>query len=168
MAEEQGADNIAFCSMKNKLDIEECPVDDHFDKCIVVKAFSLSKNTTIFKRECTSRRLCEERKACSDPDFSDCQYECCSGDLCNNFDFTNNAVTNTPQPTISPTTRKYLELTVSEGVENTVTKKFEESTEVPKQSTQPVEKPTRIVPPTKTQTTSSNENEGKFIIFNGF
>lgn len=109
MGEEADTDNIAACSTETNLDIEHCPSEDYFDKCIVVRAFSRSKNTTIFKRECTSHRLCEERDACSDPDFSDCRFECCSGDLCNNFGFSDHKP-NFPQPTVARTTRKYQDL----------------------------------------------------------
>ncbi|CAB3986581.1 Hypothetical predicted protein [Paramuricea clavata] len=138
LGQEKDVDNIAACSTDNNLDVEECPLEDLFDKCVVVQAFSLSKNTTIFKRECTSRRLCEERRICSDPDFSDCRYECCTGDLCNSFGFTDDIDVRPkiPQPTVAGTTRKYQELVPSESVENVVTGNVKQTTVVPEVTTQ--------------------------------
>ncbi|XP_046850248.1 flocculation protein FLO11-like isoform X2 [Xenia sp. Carnegie-2017] len=81
------------CSSENNLQIEHCSLEDHFDKCIVIQAFSRTKNLTVIKRECASQRSCEQRESCADPDFSDCRFECCSGDLCNNFNFTDDKAT---------------------------------------------------------------------------
>ena len=134
LGEKADVDNVAACSTNNTLFIEECSLEDHFDKCVVVQAFSLSKNTTIFKRECTSRRFCEERRICSDPDFSDCRYECCTGDLCNNFNFTDDVATKTPQPTVAMTTQKYQEV-VEGGGEMFVTKNAGETTVAPEITT---------------------------------
>ncbi|XP_028393641.1 mucin-5AC-like [Dendronephthya gigantea] len=103
IGEKKDGNNIELCSTDNDLEIEECELEDHFDKCIVIQAFSLSKNTTIFKRECSSRRFCEERKICADPDYSDCRYECCTGDLCNDFDFAADVSPTVSQPTVGLT-----------------------------------------------------------------
>ena len=168
LGDKKGVDNIEACSTISSLDIEECPSEDHFDKCIVVQAFSLSKNTTIFKRECTSRRFCEERKICSDLDFSDCRYECCSGDLCNHFDFKNDIGANIPQPTVAITTRKYQELVQSTRGENVkqttqqvLTENVEQTTAVPDVTTQGIESGGS---PTTRQslTTTSSKTKGKF------
>lgn len=162
MAEEEGADNIANCSIENGLDIEECPLDDLFDKCIVVQAFSHSKNTTIFKRECTSRRYCEERTFCSNEDYTDCRYECCSGDLCNNFGFANEVGSNILPPTVAVTTQKYQELVQSENVETViVTESAEQTTVVPEVTTPESEVDLRPVT-TQGLITTTKKNQGKF------
>jgi hypothetical protein len=153
MGEEKGVDNIAACSTNNGLDIEECSGEDHFDKCIVFQAFSLSKNTTIFKRECTTERFCEERKICSDPDFSDCRYECCAGDLCNSFDFTDNVNTSVPEPTVAMTTQKHQGV-VDGSVERVVT----ETTVVPEITTQGAT-------PTTRQPLKSNKDQGELKFY---
>ena len=162
MGEEEGVDNIANCSIDNDLKIEECPLDDLFDKCIVVQAFSRSKNTTIFKRECTSRRYCEERTACSNEDYTDCRYECCSGELCNNFGFANELGSNTLPPTVAVTTQKYQELVQPENVETvTTTERTEQTTVVPEDTTQGNEVDPRQVT-TQSFTTTTKKNQGKF------
>ena len=163
MGEKQGVDNVAACSTNNTLSIEECSRDDHFDKCVVVQAFSLSKNTTIFKRECISRRFCEERRICSDPDFSDCRYECCTGDLCNNFNFTDDVATKTPQPTVATPTHKYQEV-VEGGGEMVVTKNVGQTTVAPEITThgrnQEIDDGTTTIQQLST-TSSSNKDEVK-------
>lgn len=156
MGEGKGVDNIANCSVENDLQIEECSLDDLFDKCIVVQAFSRSKNTTIFKRECTSRRYCEERTACSNKDYTDCRYECCSGDLCNNFGFANEVGSNTLPPIVAVTTQKYQEVEPVFTTERT-----EQTTVVPEVTTQGSEVDSRQVT-TQSFTTTTKKNQGKF------
>ena len=168
MGEKEGVDNVAACSSNDTLFIEECSLDDHFDKCVVVQAFSLSKNTTIFKRECTTRRLCEERSICSDPDFSDCRYECCTGDLCNNFNFTDEVATKTLQPTVAMTTRNYQEV-VEGGDEMVVTKNARQTTVAPEITTHgrdhEIDDPATTIQRLST-TSSSNRDQVKGNIVN--
>lgn len=133
-------------------------MDDHFDKCIVVQAFSRSKNTTIFKRECTTKRYCEERTACSDEDLTDCRYECCSGDLCNNFGFANDVGSNTLQPTVAVTTQKYQEEVQSKTV---VTESAKQTTVVSEVTTQDNEVDARPVT-TQSLPATTKKNQGKF------
>ena len=156
--EDEGKDNVALCSNENDLIIEDCSLDDLFDKCIVVQAFSRSKNTTIFKRECTTRRYCEERTACSDEDLTDCRYECCTGDLCNNFGFANDVGLNTLQPTVAVTTQKHQEQVQSETV---VTESAKQTTVVPEVTTQDNEVDARPVT-TQRLPVTTKKNEGKF------
>ena len=84
--------------MQNDLAVENCSIEDHFDKCIVFQAFSKRFNRTVFKRECASERFCAQESVCSDLDYKDCKFECCTGDLCNNFGF------KSTQPTEAETT----------------------------------------------------------------
>ena len=79
MGEEKGQDNIKACAVQNDLAVENCSIEDHFDKCIVFQAFSKRFNRTVFKRECASERFCAQESVCSDPDYKDCKFECCTG-----------------------------------------------------------------------------------------
>ena len=82
---DQGVDNVKQCSLEDGLPVSYCPSEDLFDWCLVFQAFSKRLNTTIFRRECVSERFCSADMLCADQDFVDCNYECCEGDLCNDF-----------------------------------------------------------------------------------
>ena len=75
-------------------------------------------------------KILRRKEICSDPDYLDCRYECCTGDLCNDFDFSNDVGAKVPRPTIAATTRKYEELVRSESSESVMiaTKNVEQST----------------------------------------
>lgn len=117
MGDEAGQDNIEACSLKNELHTEECSSEDHFDKCMVFQAFSTRLNKTIFKRECTTEKFCTSAIVCNDPDYNtDCRFDCCTGDLCNNFDFKYDATkqkgaeaTKVPQVLEKPQTKTSIE-----------------------------------------------------------
>lgn len=93
---------------------------------------------------------------CSDPDFVDCRYECCVGDLCNNFDFTND-VGSKIQPTIAMTAQKYQQLVQTERNEDE-----EDSIEVTQVSTSTPDSESAGDPPITKQSlrTTSNKNQG--------
>ena len=105
--EAKGHNNVEACSTDNSLKIEKCPLEDRFDECIVLQAFSSSLNSTIFKRECTSERFCSTGTPCSNPDYLDCRYQCCTGDLCNDFDFkSDEGLPQNAVPSVPTTTEK--------------------------------------------------------------
>ena len=87
LADEEGKNNIEACATHSKtINIEKCPTEDMFDRCLVFQAFNTKLNTTVVRRECSSERFCTEEGLCGDPDYSHCSFQCCFGNLCNDFD----------------------------------------------------------------------------------
>lgn len=51
-------------------------------------------------------------------DYSDCRYECCTGDLCNDFDFTVDVSPTTSQPTNGLTTETFQDRVQLENIQD--------------------------------------------------
>ncbi|XP_028394100.1 uncharacterized protein LOC114518322 [Dendronephthya gigantea] len=65
--------------------VRGCNIQHGFDRCISYRARNPRTGNTVFRRHCATPEMCEYQ--CLFSHHTNCEKQCCNGDLCNDFKF---------------------------------------------------------------------------------